>query len=401
MSTIADECKLSFYEEIIPLKENRPFWLVRHRQTEKYYVKKVLSSAHREVYEALRGITSRNLPRIYECISLEEQFVVIEEFINGDTLEELVQQQKIAPGQAVSIITDICNVLFILHSMVPPIIHRDIKPGNIMVSNDGVVKLMDFNIARTYDRNKSQDTAYMGTAGYAAPEHFGFGQTDARSDIYSCGVVLNYLLTGQMPEERLADEPFRTIIQKCTEISPAHRYQNAFELRQALGTTSYPVKKPAQNFEETPSLGSAISQHPRSKRDAQQSCEVLTQNAPAKQATPAYRREWQKFLPPGFRTLKPWKMFIAVVFYAAIIDVTFNGNFEATSAKELMMTRIFAGIGMFCSVFVLFNYLGVSDRLPGASRIHGKAFWLLRCIYAFAALFLVLCILVILLDFLP
>ena len=90
MNTILNECRPSFYEEITPLKENKPFWLVRHKQTEKYYVKKTLSSAHREVYEALSGITSLNLPRIYECISFENQFIVIEEFINGDTLEDLV-----------------------------------------------------------------------------------------------------------------------------------------------------------------------------------------------------------------------------------------------------------------------------------------------------------------------
>lgn len=79
-----------------------------------------------------------------------------------------------------------------------------LKPDNIMVSNDGVVKLMDFDIARTYDESKKCDTEHMGTVGYAAPEHFGFGQIDARSDIYSCGVVLNVLLTGKLPEEKLA-----------------------------------------------------------------------------------------------------------------------------------------------------------------------------------------------------
>ena len=362
MSAIMDECKLSFYQEITPLNEKRQFWLVRHKQTGKYFVKKNLPLGHRDVYEALRGITTRNLPRIYECISLENGFVVIEEFINGDTLEELVQQQKMTPGQAVGILVDVCNVLFILHSMMPPIIHRDIKPENIMLSNDGVVKLMDFDIARTYDRDKNRDTEYMGTVGYAAPEHFGFGQTDARSDIYSCGVVLNYLLTGHMPDEKLAEEPLGTVVKKCVQINPIHRYQNVFELRQALGGV----------------MG----------------------NVSGKQEDSSYVRGWQKFLPPGFRTLKPWKMLVAVVSYAAILDIAATSNFVVKSATELVLNRIFAGLGMIGSVLVLFNYLGVADRLPGAGRDHGKAFWVLRCIYAFAVFLLMIFILVILVDIL-
>ena len=355
MSAISEECRLSFYEEIVPLKESRQFLLVRHRQSGKYFVKKKLSFAHREVYYALQGITSKNLPKIYECISLENEFIVIEEFINGDTLDELVRQGKMNPMYAAYIMTDICNILFILHSMKPPVIHRDIKPENIMVSNDGVVKLMDFDIARIYDKNKIRDTEYMGTTGYAAPEHFGFGQTDARSDIYSCGVVFNYLLTGQMPEERLAEGAFGNIVKKCIQLNPANRYQNVLELHQALSECKGPE-------------------------------------------TPVHAREWQKFLPPGFRTLKLWKMIVATVSYGLIIDMAVTADFESKSATELLLTRIFSGIGIFGGILVLFNYLGVADKLPGAGHFRGKALYVFRGIYAFLALILTLCILVILLD---
>lgn len=391
MSAIADECKLFFYEEITLLREGKPFWLVRHKQTGKYYVKKILPAAHREVYEALRQITSQNLPRIYECIPSENELIVIEEFINGDTLKDLVQQQGIAPWQATGIMIELCNVLFILHTMSPPIIHRDIKPENIMLSNDGIVKLMDFNIARTYSKDRSQDTECMGTVGYASPEHFGFRQTDARSDIYSCGVLLNYLLTGQMPADRLAEGPLQAIVQKCTEMNPIHRYQNVFELRHALSTA---MEKGIPCH-----MGNYI-QHPT--ENAAPYPAVPVKNAPEAQETPIYRWKWQKFLPPGFRTLKPWKMLIAAISYTAILDIAISGHFEVNSAAELIMTRIFTGFGMLGGVLVLFNYLGVSDRLPGASRAHGIVSWILRCLYAFLAFFLAICILVLLTDlFLP
>ncbi len=388
MNVISEECRLSFYEEIVPLKESRQFLLVRHRQSGKFFVKKRLSSAHREVYYAIQGITSKNLPKIYECISLEDEFIVIEEYINGDTLDELVQQGKMNPIYAAYIMTDICNILFILHSMKPPVIHRDIKPENIMVSNDGVVKLMDFDIARTYDKNKNRDTEYMGTAGYAAPEHFGFGQTDARSDIYSCGMLFNYLLTGQMPEERLAGGSFGNIVNRCIKLSPAHRYQNVFELRQALSEC---LGNDAKYLTE-----SSVS--PDTYNSVQTDVNNISVSMNNEPETTIYAKAWQKFLPPGFRTLKLWKMAVATVCYGMIIDIAATTDFDSKSATELILTRVFSGIGIFGSILVLFNYLGVADKLPGAGHFSSRAFYVLRGIYAFLTFILVLCILAILLD---
>ncbi len=393
MSEISDECRLSFYEEITPFRENERFWLVRHKQKGKFYVRKNLSSAHREVYLALRGITSQNLPRIYECISLKNEFVVIEELIVGDTLHELVRQGEMFHERAVSIMIDICNVLFILHSMVPPIIHRDIKPENILVTNDGVVKLMDFDIARNYDRDKSQDTEHMGTVGYAAPEHFGFGQTDARSDIYSCGVVLNFLLTGQMLEERMAEGNLGMVVNRCTQINPIHRYQNVFELRQALGGNVGRRDSIFSGNNLEYGVGNHVTYDVRNHVQ-------LFEKRNGEEKGPSYARDWQKFLPPGFRTLKLWKIAVAIFFYCLIFYCVLSADFEAKSEMELILNRIFSGLGLLGGVLVLCNYLGVADQLPGAGRSCGKAFWLLRCIYAFLAFCLMACVFVVLLEIL-
>lgn len=391
MSTISDECRLSFYEDITPLnlKENKQFWLVRNKQSGKYFVKKRLSNAHREVYNAIRGITSKNLPRIYECISFENEFIVIEEFINGDSIYELVQQGKMNPICAAGIMKDICNVLFILHSLMPPIIHRDIKPENIILTNDGIVKLMDFDIARTFDKNKNHDTEYMGTVGYAAPEHFGFGQTDARSDIYSCGMVLNYLMTGQLPESKLADSPFGNIVKKCIQLNPEHRYQDVFELRQAIDGCFN------NNTKHMPDNNTPINEHGNAQSNINNTPDAVV-NKPENSSN---TQTWKKFLPPGFRSRKIWKIMVALVFYAMIIDMAATGDFKSNSKTELILTRIFSGIGYISSVFVFFNYLGVADRLPGVQRFSKKVSYMLRLIYAFLTLILILSLLMVLLDF--
>ena len=105
------------------------------------------------------------------------------------------------------------------------------KAENVILTNEGEVKLVDFDIARIYQPGKSKDTDMMGTQGYAAPEQFGFGQTDARTDIYAMGVLLNYMLVREFPMEKLTEGKFRTIVLKCIKINPEDRYQNVDELK--------------------------------------------------------------------------------------------------------------------------------------------------------------------------
>ena len=122
----------------------------------------------------------------------------------------------------------------------PPIIHRDIKPENIFYNGYRVV-LADFDIARSYKATQSKDTEVLGTVGYAAPEQFGFDETGVTADIYACGVLLNVLLTEELPYKKQADGTYRKIVAKATSSSPEDRYQSAQEMMKALNRLSVPT----------------------------------------------------------------------------------------------------------------------------------------------------------------
>lgn len=111
---------------------------------------------------------------------------------------------------AAFVIRSLCDILHKLHGNLPPIIHRDIKPSNIIFSSDGVVKLIDFNAARELRAEQNEDTRLMGTRRFAAPEQYGFGQSDPRTDIYALGITFYYMLTGDYPTA--ANMPASTMI---------------------------------------------------------------------------------------------------------------------------------------------------------------------------------------------
>lgn len=132
----------------------------------------------------------------------------------------------------------LCDILSYLHSQSPPVIHRDLKPQNIILTDDGKVKLIDFGISRVYDAQAKKDTVFYGTQEFAPPEQYGFSQTDQRTDLFSLGVVMGYILTGQTDLDAAAaaikNKRLSRIYRKCTDFSPRGRYASAGELKSAL-----------------------------------------------------------------------------------------------------------------------------------------------------------------------
>ncbi|WP_374686007.1 SUMF1/EgtB/PvdO family nonheme iron enzyme [Promineifilum sp.] len=146
-----------------------------------------------------------NLPRVSDHFFLpgQGQYLVMD-FVEGKSLEQLMAERggPLPESQAVTWIGQVCDALEYLHTRTPPIIHRDIKPQNIIINAEGRAVLVDFGISKVYDPGLSTTVgARAVTAGYSPPEQYGMGKTDARSDVYALGATLYTLLTSQVPPE--------------------------------------------------------------------------------------------------------------------------------------------------------------------------------------------------------
>ena len=182
-------------------------------------------------YEELYSVNCANLPLIYDVINLDDGQIVLEEFIEGVTIAEVMESGKYRYSGTRKVLRSVCHALTVLHER--NIVHRDIKPENVMISKDGRVVLIDLNAARKISI-ASKDTVVMGTVGYASPEQLGVTQSDARTDIYALGVLLNVMITGKHPSEKLAKGKAGRIVRKCTNVNPDERYQSAEKLSNAL-----------------------------------------------------------------------------------------------------------------------------------------------------------------------
>ena len=184
-----------------------------------------------EVYRQLMGYVCGNLPQIYETAEQDGEVLVLEEFIEGDTLGFLLEEALFSPRETREVVLQLCRALWVLHSMAA--VHRDIKPENVILRGNDAV-LIDFDAARLHKPQAEADTQILGTTGFAAPEQYGLGQSDTRTDIYSLGVLMNVLLTGQHPSKRLAEGRLGRVIQRCTQVNPAKRYKDVMYLMEAL-----------------------------------------------------------------------------------------------------------------------------------------------------------------------
>lgn len=210
-----------------------------------------VSNKYREAAAEAAMLTTLShpfLPRIVDFINGDEvgYTYMVMDYIRGETLEEKFRThpEQVDVPFILRCGDQLLCVLEYLHQHEPPIVFRDMKPSNVMITPDGDVRLIDFGIARTFKPEESQDTIKLGTVGFAAPEQYGGGQTDHRSDLYGLGALLLYLATGGMYSEWLAgmeglirtDMPQHAVqvLQRLLQPDPSHRFQSASEARQAL-----------------------------------------------------------------------------------------------------------------------------------------------------------------------
>lgn len=209
--------------------------LVKDVETGTVAVRKKLRAELLGVYERLKSVEQANLPRVYETEEYEGECFAYYEYIEGETLEDIVHEGTYTIAQAEEWMEQLCAAMGALHAMQPCVVHRDIKPENIIISNGGVLKLIDLGAARLFKDGKPCDTEQIGTRGYAAPEQYGFNQSDARTDIYAAGTVLHVLMA-RFGEGAKA---YNAVAARCTQLEPQNRYQSAKAMKTALRMAKY------------------------------------------------------------------------------------------------------------------------------------------------------------------
>jgi hypothetical protein len=230
------------YEELEPLDRRGRVALVRDRENGQLYVKKQLVTHAPEVYRQLLREPVEGTPILYGVWPEDEvgsdgfvPLIVLEEYLPGHTLaQQLREQGPLNEEDCIRVGLHLCAILQRLHSRTPAIVHRDIKPSNVMLLPDRKIRLIDFSAAKLHTPREGRDTVLIGTAGFAAPEQYGFSASTIQTDIYGLGVLLSILRTGAMPWEQRGGGRLGPVLDRCLRMDPRDRYPDVRELQLAL-----------------------------------------------------------------------------------------------------------------------------------------------------------------------
>jgi len=219
-------------------------YLCKNSRLGNYWAVKEVSSQWKDQIDflaepnMLKNLNHIGIVRIVDIFYEDNNLYIVEDYIEGKTIKEHV----IADGPLSSKLVEdlsrqLCSILDYLHSFNPPIVYRDLKPANIMIKPNNKVVLIDFGIARIYKESQEGDTMILGSKGYIAPEQLVNVQSNTRTDIYSLGATMFFMLTGKsisLPTEIMternypenAEQRLVKIIQKASAIEPKDRYSN-------------------------------------------------------------------------------------------------------------------------------------------------------------------------------
>lgn len=386
--TLEEESRLSFYRELTVLDEKKNIVLVQDIRNSELCVKKTLDIYSRDVYEQLASVRIEGVPAVKECVADDGKLIVVEEYVQGRSLKQVLDEQGLLnEEQAYDIAVQLADVLVSLHQLEPAIVHRDIKPSNIIIEKNGHVNLIDFNAARHVNADKNEDTRMLGTVYFAAPEQFGFGQSDERTDIYGLGAGI-------------AECRFSDILKKCLMVDAKDRYQSAEELRGVLDMLNYSIVQDNRKKAET-AFGKdntiSVVRTYRNIRDI-----IVKMYRKYQKRNYDIDTSWRRYLLPGFRRLNVVYCLIALVWYAVIVWMTIT--FAVTDSKtgipvtggELTMYKIAVFVLLFGMTMWFGNYLNIRRKLPGMKKINvlstiltfGYAFTISFMFLAFFAIFM-------------
>ena len=399
--TLEEESRLSFYRELTVLDEKKNIVLVQDRRNSELCVKKTLDIYSRDVYEQLASVRIEGVPAVKECVADDGKLIVVEEYVQGRSLKQVLDEHGLLNvEQAYEIAVQLVDILVRLHQLEPAIVHRDIKPSNIIIEKNGHVNLIDFNAARHVNADKNEDTRMLGTVYFAAPEQFGFGQSDERTDIYGLGATINYIMTGDKPGAGIAECIFSDILKKCLMVDAKDRYQSAEELRGVLDMLNYSIVQDNRKKAET-AFGKdntvSVVRTYRNIRDI-----IVKMYRKYQKRNYDIDTSWRRYLLPGFRRLNVVYCLIALVWYAVIVWMTIT--FAVTDSKtgipvtggELTMYKIAVFVLLFGMTMWFGNYLNIRRKLPGMKKINvlstiltfGYAFTISFMFLAFFAIFM-------------
>lgn len=219
------------------------------------------------------------LPLLYDYFLENGYWYLVMEYVPGPTLALYMREHTPLPQlEAINYALQICDTLQYFHMQNPPVVFRDLKPANIILHPDGRLMIVDFGIARYFKEGQFNDTTDFGSPGYASPEQYeGLGQTDARSDLFSLGVILHEMLSGQHPTQRgVAHEQLESLHKLNPGISPAlsglvvvatrtepmYRFQSAYTFCQALERVRAVEERRAYRYHTLMAEASAIQKTP-------------------------------------------------------------------------------------------------------------------------------------------
>jgi hypothetical protein len=235
---------LSVYDFESCLKHcgGKEVYLVTDRRTGAHVILRASDLDTGERADAEHNILARlnhpGVPRTFGTITRDGRSYLAREYLPGESLDQVVARGTFGFDAIVAFTDRLCDILGYLHSQQPPVIHRDIKPQNIIMRPDGRLGLTDFGIARTFKTEASSDTHYAGTLPYAPPEQYGYAQSTPQTDIYALGIVLVYLATGsadrQNLQARVSDRRLLALIERCIAFDPADRFANVEQIRRFL-----------------------------------------------------------------------------------------------------------------------------------------------------------------------
>ncbi|MGE5073726.1 MAG: serine/threonine-protein kinase, partial [Anaerolineae bacterium] len=283
----------------------------------------------------LASLRHPNLPRVSDHFAVGDQGqYLIMDFIEGEDLRQRMERMgTITEDDAVMVGAAMCDALSYLHTRKPSILHRDIKPGNVKITPDGNIYLVDFGLAKLVQGTQATTTgARAMTPGYSPPEQYGTARTDPRTDIYSLGATLYAALTGMIPEDGLARAmdnaqltPLRkrnpkvsrrlsAAIEKAMAIDPADRFQTAEDFKKALLSSKSKTERPTGEFTVSPPPTGRRAPEPANGRAP------VSQPRAGQTPMPVFAPEDQKpFVPPGKRRRRhPWVLtFLFILLIAA------------------------------------------------------------------------------------